>query len=265
VLNIYRRIEDWHDTPDPTYHGTRGPVFVQPAPDSNLIAPAMLEGACSVGIPTFENQNGRMMEGEGGCSILDVRLRSGRRQSVFRSYTVTVHVGEAKPLVPRNPQCSCHGAMSAPPLPPSIWEQTPPTAQEMLWRQAAELAHLRAEVAQLKATVDEWARRLGRTSRNSSPPPSADPPPARSPRARHEPRGRRPGGQPGHAGQARALVPVEAVDVVIPLRPVRGAHCQHLLLGEDPAPERHPVTEIPSMRPVITAYQGHRVVCSGCG
>lgn len=87
VLNIYRRIEDWHGAPDPKYRGTGGPVFVQPAPDPNPIAPAMLEGARSVGIPTFENQNGRMMEGAGGSSILDVRLRDGKRQSVFRSYT----------------------------------------------------------------------------------------------------------------------------------------------------------------------------------
>jgi choline dehydrogenase len=87
VLNIYRRIEDWHGAPDPKYRGTRGPVFVQPAPNPNPIAPAMLEGARSFGIPTFENQNGRMMEGAGGCSILDVRLRDGKRQSVFRSYT----------------------------------------------------------------------------------------------------------------------------------------------------------------------------------
>src|SRR6476619_1573929 len=46
----------------------------------------MLEGARSIGIPTFENQNGRMMEGEGGASIIDVRARDGKRQSVFRSY-----------------------------------------------------------------------------------------------------------------------------------------------------------------------------------
>jgi choline dehydrogenase len=87
VLKIYGRIEDWHGAPDPKYRGTGGPVFVQPAPDPNPIAPAMLEGARSVGIPTFENQNGRMMEGAGGCSIMDVRIRDGKRQSVFRSYT----------------------------------------------------------------------------------------------------------------------------------------------------------------------------------
>jgi choline dehydrogenase len=87
VLNIYRRIEDWHGAPDPKYRGTGGPVFVQPAPDPSPIAPALLDGARSVGIPTFENQNGRMMEGAGGCSIQDVRVRDGKRQSVFRSYT----------------------------------------------------------------------------------------------------------------------------------------------------------------------------------
>jgi len=65
VLHIYRRLEDWHGVPDPKYRGTGGPGFVDPAPDPNPIAPAMVEGARSVGIPTFEHPNGRMMEGEG--------------------------------------------------------------------------------------------------------------------------------------------------------------------------------------------------------
>src|SRR5579862_9368510 len=63
VLGIYRRIEDWHGSPDP-YRGVGGPVFVQPAPDPNPIAPATVQGACTVGIPTFENPNGRMMEAD---------------------------------------------------------------------------------------------------------------------------------------------------------------------------------------------------------
>ena len=87
VLRISRRIEDWHGAPDPKYRGTGGLVFVQPAPDPNPIALAMLEGARSVGMAIFENQNGRMMEGDGGASITDVLVRNGKRQSVFRSYT----------------------------------------------------------------------------------------------------------------------------------------------------------------------------------
>ena len=58
VLNIYRRIEDWHGAPDPKYRGIGGPVFVQPKPDSSLVARAFLDGIRSVGIPIFENQNG---------------------------------------------------------------------------------------------------------------------------------------------------------------------------------------------------------------
>ena len=86
VLNIYRRIEDWHGVPDPKYRGSGGPIYVQPAPDPNPIAPAMVEAARIVGIPTFENHNGRMMEGDGGASILDLIVRDGKRQSVFHSY-----------------------------------------------------------------------------------------------------------------------------------------------------------------------------------
>ena len=87
VLNLYRRIEDWHGEPDPKYRGTGGPVFIQPAPDPNPIAPAMVEGARSVGLPSFENQNGRMMEGDGGASIVDLNVQDGRRRSIFRTYT----------------------------------------------------------------------------------------------------------------------------------------------------------------------------------
>jgi len=86
VLNIYRRIEDWHGAPDPKYRGSGGPIYVQPASDPNPIAPAMVEAARIVGIPTFENHNGRMMEGDGGASILDLIVRDGKRQSVFHSY-----------------------------------------------------------------------------------------------------------------------------------------------------------------------------------
>ena len=47
-----------------------------------------------------------------------------------------------------------------PPLPPEIWEQMPPVAQELMVAQAAMLAQLRAEVAQWRATVEALAQRV---------------------------------------------------------------------------------------------------------
>ena len=86
VLGLYRRLEDWQGTPDPLRRGKGGPVHVEPARDPNPIAPAMLEAAWSLGIPTFDDQNGEMMEADGGAAITNVRIRDGRRLSVFRSY-----------------------------------------------------------------------------------------------------------------------------------------------------------------------------------
>ncbi|HEY9605467.1 MAG TPA: GMC family oxidoreductase N-terminal domain-containing protein [Allocoleopsis sp.] len=86
VLKLYRRLEDWHGAPDPMYRGMGGPVFVQPAPDPNPLAPATIEAARSIGIPTFENPNGCMMEAAKGAAIGDVLVRNGKRESIFRSY-----------------------------------------------------------------------------------------------------------------------------------------------------------------------------------
>jgi transposase len=115
------------------------------------------------------------------------------------------------------------------PLSRQIWEQIAPEAQ-------VDIRALESRVAALEATVQQLREQVQQTSRTSSRPPSSDPPQALGQRPRREPTGRRPGGQPGHAGQARALVPVEEVDVVVPVKPERGQHCQHPLQGEDPQP-----------------------------
>jgi choline dehydrogenase len=87
VLNIYRRIEDWQGEPDPKYRGTGGLVYIRPSHPTSPIRPALYEAARSVGIPSFENLNGQMMECGGGCSLTERLIRDGRRLSVFRSYT----------------------------------------------------------------------------------------------------------------------------------------------------------------------------------
>ena len=87
VLGLYHRLEDWHGPADAAHRGTGGPVFIQPAPDSNPIAPALLEAACSLGLQTFDSPNGRMMEEDGGAALIDLRVCAGQRLSIFRSYT----------------------------------------------------------------------------------------------------------------------------------------------------------------------------------
>ena len=90
VLDIYRRIEDWHGIPDPERRGSGGEVFVQPAPNPSAIAPAFLKAAQSLGIPTFADQNGIMQEGPGGAAITNVRIREGRRLNIPSSYLYPV-------------------------------------------------------------------------------------------------------------------------------------------------------------------------------
>ncbi len=142
-------------------------------------------------------------------------------------------------------------------------EPRPPTGiPEEDW--AATPLTVRALVVRLLERVAQVEARLNQTSRNSSTPPSADPPSA-PPRAAKAPSGRKPGGQLGHLGQGRPLKPVEEVDRVIEVRPESCAQCGTLLLGDDPTPERHQVTDLPRIEPIVTEYRRHTLGCGGCG
>ncbi len=148
-------------------------------------------------------------------------------------------------------------------LPPNIWEQTPPEAQAYIRALEARLSALESMVEVLQEQNRAFQEQLNQTSRNSSRPPSSDPPSSQRPK---RPRGkRRRGGQPGHPGHTRPLIPVEGVDEIVPLKPEQCRGCQAPLEGDDPAPFRHQVIEIPPIRPVVTEYQWHQLVCPDCG
>jgi transposase len=111
--------------------------------------------------------------------------------------------------------------------------------------------------------VQALQEQLKQDSRTSSRPPSSDSPASQRPK---RPRGkRRRGGQPGHPGHTRTLIAVEDVDEVVPLKPDRCRGCQAPLAGDDLAPFRHQVIEIPPIKPVVTEYQWHQLVCPACG
>jgi transposase len=147
--------------------------------------------------------------------------------------------------------------MDGVPRPPeAFFEGTPPAVR-------AYIEQLHAYIAKLEARVAELEARLGKDSTNSSKPPSAEHPHAKAPRPRPK-SGRASGGQPGHPRHERALIPVEQCHTVVACVPAACRRCGRRLTGSDPDPFRHQVWELPEIRPAVTEYQRHRLVC-GCG
>src|SRR5919202_6658854 len=154
--------------------------------------------------------------------------------------------------------------MDTPPsLPPELWERTPPEVQAYIRALEERIVLFEAMVHTLQEQVRTLEERLNQTSRNSSRPPSSDPPQHQRPR--RPPGKRRRGGQPGHPGHTRTLVPVEEVDEVVVLKPKQCRRCHTPLSGDDASPFRHQVIEMPPIKPVITEYQWHQVTCPACG
>lgn len=132
------------------------------------------------------------------------------------------------------------------------WTNLPPSVRRLLDDVGQELQRLREQV--------------GQTSRNSSRPPSTDLPSA-APRTPKAPTGRAPGGQPGHPGHTRALVPEDQVQEIIPVRPSICRQCGAALPDalSDPAPQRHQVCDLPPVTVEVTEYQLHTLTCPHCG
>ena len=111
---------------------------------------------------------------------------------------------------------------------PELWATLPaPDPARLLEQMGAlqlENAALRAQNAALKERICELEASLGQNSSNSSRPPSTDPPQAPS-RQNAPATGRKRGGQPGHRGAYRALLPVDQVDEVVVVVPAACQHC----------------------------------------
>ncbi|MEO8329947.1 MAG: IS66 family transposase [Candidatus Nanopelagicales bacterium] len=144
-------------------------------------------------------------------------------------------------------------------------------------RQAQEVKRLREENERLRKQLEEQAKRITDLERQlalkrqnstiTSKPPSSDglagQPRARGRRVNSR---RRAGGQPGHPGHQREVVPVERVDAIVDLTPAacrgcaRRLHARHTI-GD---PRRHQVTELPAIAGHITEYRCHRRQCPDC-
>lgn len=133
---------------------------------------------------------------------------------------------------------------------------------------------LEKEIADRDKKIADLEHQLAvrkKDSSNSSKPPSSDGPTAgKRVHPQRKKSQRKPGGQPGHRGAHRGLVPSERVDLVVDVVAEACEACgapfpQHYLPSEDPdGLRRHQVTELPEMRPHITEYRFPERTCS-CG
>ena len=77
---------------------------------------------------------------------------------------------------------------------------------------------------------------------------------------------RKRGGQPGHKGSHRELLPAEQVDKVIDLFPSECENCWKPLPNIlDPAAKRYQHIELPPIKPHVTEVRRHTVGCLCCG
>jgi transposase len=141
-----------------------------------------------------------------------------------------------------------------------------PSREELLAlieSQARVIVELTGRIAAQDARIAELERQLGRNSRNSSQPPSADGPAVSPSRAARRGSARRPGKQPGAGGSA--LFQMSDPDEIVDHLPDACGGCGSDLTGARPAGVvRRQVHDIPTITPVVVEHRLHKRRC-GCG
>jgi transposase len=122
------------------------------------------------------------------------------------------------------------------------------------------------ELDEENKTLKEKLAALSKDSTNSSKPPSSDAPQVKKHKKKPSPRNA--GGQKGHKGKKRTLLPTEEMDHVQPIYPPACEGCGKSLhpgeFQEPSEPSRYQVFELPKITPIKTEYQCHALLCS-CG
>lgn len=140
-----------------------------------------------------------------------------------------------------------------------------PVSREQYDAVAAQLAAANARIAELELLVAKLVEEKGRNSSNSNKPPSTDSPQNRAERRAakaKERSGKKRGGQPGHEGSQRALLPPDEVEHHFP------DECENcfkpLPRTPDFSPLRYQTTELPLVKPHTLEHQVHCVTCPHC-
>jgi transposase len=148
-------------------------------------------------------------------------------------------------------------------IPEADWLETPASVRALINAQQQEIELLRGQLTSLAHELANLRERIGRSSRNSSKPPSSDGIGFKPPE-RRKGIGRKRGGQQGHRGSGPELLPIERVDEVVDHHLDACRRCGQLLDGVDRDPLRHQVIEIPLITPLVIEHRLHRLVCPCC-
>lgn len=133
---------------------------------------------------------------------------------------------------------------------------------EKLLEMSARISALEQQIRELEKKIAS----LSTNSTNSSKPPSSDGPKVVRPKKRKS--SRSPGGQKGHKGFWREILPAEEMDSIFHLYPEECEQCRARLdpiLSREPSqPQRYQHFEIPKVEPIKTEFCLHELECS-CG
>ena len=148
----------------------------------------------------------------------------------------------------------------------AIYDQGREVVVAVLLRMDQQISRLEVRVARQDERVAQLERRVSRSSRNSSAPPSSDPPRDAPTQGTDFGRGR--GGQPGHEGRGRDLLPACAVDEVVDHWPSR-CGCGHVFCEQEHQgagePAVHQVEELPALTVTVIEHRAQRICCPSCG
>ncbi len=140
---------------------------------------------------------------------------------------------------------------------PKDWESTPESIQQLV-------IYLIRENQGFQTRVSQIEQHLRQNSQNSSKPPSIDRLRKKAPsEQRTSPKKRR--GQPGHQGHQPKYDELSSQGGIENHIPDLCRKYGVELSGEDPAPYRHQILEIPPLLPQITERRLHQLNCPHCG
>ena len=135
-----------------------------------------------------------------------------------------------------------------------------------LAEQDVKLAEQAIQIAELTAKVTKLTEALGLNSKNSNLPPSSDVPGSNAKGKPLRKFGGKRGGQKGHRGNHRRLLPAEAVNTFVDLFPPVCMGCGRDLM---PMPDtdacRYQQLDLRDHRPHVTEWRRHEVKCKRCG